>query len=129
MSLYKLATTPLSLSLPVWAISVCPTRTKLSPSTCVTNHLSAFVLAQVRWVDAADMGGCGITTGMKKVLALASKARSGGAGPSAAIKRKVDTKTGAAEKTKKRKDKEDPAEGRKKGLQRADVKPLTRGER
>lgn len=37
-------------------------------------------LTQVRWVDASDMGGCGITTGMKKVLALATKARSGGAG-------------------------------------------------
>ncbi|CAN0486137.1 unnamed protein product [Ectocarpus sp. 12 AP-2014] len=28
-----------------------------------------------RWVDVSDMGGVGITTGMKKVLALASKAR------------------------------------------------------
>ncbi|CAM9221171.1 unnamed protein product [Scytosiphon promiscuus] len=30
---------------------------------------------ETRWVNISDMGGVGITTGMKKVLALASKAR------------------------------------------------------
>lgn len=34
------------------------------------------VFTQIRWVDVSDMGGLGITTGMKKVVALASKARS-----------------------------------------------------
>lgn len=33
------------------------------------------MLRQIRWVDVLDMGGVGITTGMKKVLALATKAR------------------------------------------------------
>lgn len=32
-------------------------------------------MTQIRWVDVSDMGGLGITTGMKKVVALASKAR------------------------------------------------------
>ena len=69
------------------------------------SHPSTNVLAQVRWVDASDMGGCGITTGMKKVLALATKARSGSAAGPSAAQRGRGTKTGAgkAKADKKRK--------------------------
>eukprot|EP00903_Cladosiphon_okamuranus_P013359 g12451.t1 len=84
----------------------------------IDDNASTSSVREVRWVDVADMGGCGITTGMKKVLALANKARSGGAGPSAAIKQGMGTKAGAAGKIKKRKGKEDPVEGGKKALER-----------
>lgn len=70
----------------------------------------ARVLAQVRWVDESDMGGCGITTGMKKVLALASKARgSGGAGPGppAAKKQGRETESVVGRKTKKKRKEEE----------------------
>eukprot|EP00752_Nemacystus_decipiens_P009795 g8744.t2 len=87
---------------------------------------------EIRWVDASDMGGCGITTGMKKVLALAAKARSGGAAGRPAAKQGRGTKGGAEKAIKRRKVAADKtsggaAESSKKDSKRVKVKPSARG--
>lgn len=66
----------------------------------------ADVLKQIRWVDVSDMGGLGVTTGMKKVMALASKARgssnSNNNGNAGSPPAKKNTKRKTGRDTKKR---------------------------
>lgn len=59
---------------------------------------------QIRWVDVSDMGGVGITTGMKKVLALATKARNSSSRSSRGAKKatKRNTKRKLGEESTKR---------------------------
>ncbi|CAM9855582.1 unnamed protein product [Ectocarpus fasciculatus] len=82
-------------------------RIEITSDPGMEDKVGTTISREIRWVDISDMGGVGITTGMKKVLALASKARSSGASSSrsssgAKKATKRDTKRKLDEESSKR---------------------------